>query len=129
MSSFEIDYTKFDVGVVNIIRKAKVDRVNLGTTLDGVKHYKTKGIYYDYEITINTRRMNVEDYDRLYEKITTPVDYYMVTVPYGQETKTFKAVVSVGDDSIVQDFSKLRKWGSLKIIIEALEPEKVANDD
>ena len=122
---FKINDTTFDVGVVNIVRKPKFDRVNLGTTLDGIKHYKTNGIYYDYEITINTRHMNVADYDALYEILTTPVDYYMVTVPYGQSTKTIKAIVSAGNDTLIQNFSTLKKWGSLKITIEALEPERV----
>ena len=126
---FKINDETFDVGVVNIIRKPSIDRINLGTTLDGVKHYKTKGTYYDYEITISTRHMNVAEYDRLYEILTAPVESYMVTVPYGQVEKPFKAIISVGNDNILQNFSTLRKWGSLKIIIEALEPERVVADD
>ncbi len=122
---FKINDVTFDVGVINITRKPTIDRTKLGVTLDGVKHYKTNGTYYDYEITINTRHMNVTDYDKLYEILTAPVDYYMVTVPYGQSTKTIKAIVSAGNDSIIQNFSTLKKWGSLKIMIEALEPERV----
>ena len=126
---FKINDVTFDVGVVNITRKPTIDRTQLGITLDGVKHYKTNGTYYDYEITINTRHMNVEDYDKLYEILTAPVAYYMVTVPYGQSTKTIKAIVSAGNDSIIQSFSTLKKWGSLKIMIEALEPERVVAND
>lgn len=128
-SLFKINNVTFDVGVVNITRKPRIDRTELGTTLDGVKHYKTNGTYYDYEITINTRHMNVAEYDKLYEVLTAPVDSYMVTIPYGQTEKTLKAIVSAGNDNIIQNFSTLRKWGSLKITIEALELERVnAND-
>lgn len=126
---FKINDNTFDVGVVKITRKPKIDRTELGTTLDGVKHYKTNGTYYDYEITLNTRHMNVAEYDRLYEILTAPVDSYMVTVPYGQSEKSFKAIISAGNDNILQNFSTLRKWGSLKITIEALEPERVVADD
>lgn len=126
---FKIDDITFDVGIVNITRKPTIDRTNLGITLDGVKHYKTNGTYYDYEITINTRHMNVEDYDKLYEILTAPVDSYIVTIPYGQNEKTFRAMVSAGNDSIIQNFSTLRKWGSLKIMIEALYPERVVAND
>jgi len=126
---FKINDVTFDIGIVNITRKPTIDRTSLGTTLDGIKHYKTNGTYYDYEITINTRRMNVTDYDRLYEMLTAPVDYYNVTIPYGQTEKTFRAIVKPGNDSIIQNFSTLRKWGSLKIMIEALEPERVVVND
>lgn len=124
---FKINNVAYDVGVINIVRKPRIDRINLGTTLDGVKHYKTYRTYYDYEITINTRHMNVAEYDTLYEILTAPVDSYSVTLPYGQTTKTFNAALSVGNDSIIQNFSTLRKWGTLKILVEALEPEREAS--
>ena len=125
---FKINNEVFDVGVVEILRKASIERKSLGTTLDGVKHYKTLGTYYDYEITINTKKMNVSEYDRLYGIVTAPVDYYMVTIPFAQSEKTFKASVSTNSDKMLQSFSNFRKWGSLKILIEALEPERVSEN-
>lgn len=121
MIGIEIDGEKFDVGIVNITRKASLITRNLGETLDGISHVQAVGTRYDYEVTFLTKRMNVAEYDRLYELLTSPVDSHIVTMPYGQSTITFNATVSTGSDSIVFDYTNLRRWNQLKVNFEALE--------
>lgn len=121
-----IDNNTYSVGIIKITRKATQKIENLGTTLDLRKHYDIKGTYYDYEVELATSRLNVTDYDNLYEVLTAPQESHTVTLPYGQSTLTFEARVSVANDSIVQSFTSLKKWGTLKVTFEALTPQKEA---
>lgn len=121
-----IDNTTYNVGIIKITRQASQKLESLGTTLDLRKHYDIKGTYYDYEVELATKQMKVADYDSLYEILTAPQESHTVTMPYGQSTITFEARVSVANDSIVNKFSLLKKWSSLKVTFEALTPQKEA---
>ena len=121
-----IDNNSYDVGIIKITRKATQDIDKLGTTMDLRKHYDIKGTYYDYEVELATYKMQLADYDNLYEVLTTPQESHIVTLPYGQSTLTFEARVSVASDSLIKSFTALKKWSSLKVTFEALTPQKEA---
>lgn len=121
-----IDNNNYDVGVIKITRKASQRIENLGVTMDLRKHYDIKGTYYDYEVEFGTRNMSLNDYDNLYEALTTPQESHIVTVPYGQSTLTFECRVSVASDTLIKSFSNFKKWGTLKVTFEALTPQKEA---
>lgn len=121
-----IDGVNYSVGIIKITRKASQKIENIGITLDLRKHYDIQGTYYDYEVELATQHMNVAEYDRLYEILTTPVESHMVVLPYGQSTLNFEARISVASDSLVKNFSTFKKWGTLKVTFEALEPQKEA---
>lgn len=121
-----IDNNSYDVGIIKITRRATQDIDKLGTTMDLRKHYDIKGTYYDYEVELATYKMQLADYDNLYEVLTTPQESHTVTLPYGQTTLTFEARVSVASDSLIKSFTALKKWSSLKVTFEALTPQKEA---
>lgn len=124
-----IDNVNYDVGIVKITRKVSTDADSLGITLDGRKHYNVKGTYFDYDVQFNTKAMNVAQYDALYEKLVEPVEYHTVTLPYGQSTITFIAKTKVGNDSLIHNFTSLKKWGGFTVTFEALEPQMEAEYD
>jgi len=121
-----IDGVNYSVGIIKITRKASQKIENIGITLDLRKHYDIQGTYYDYEVELATQHMNVSAYDRLYEILTAPVESHRVVLPYGQSTLNFEARISVASDSLVKNFSTFKKWGTLKVTFEALEPQKEA---
>ena len=120
-----IDGQTFRVGIIKVTRKASLNRESHGTTLDGRKHYDALGTYFDYDVTIDTKAINIKEYDRLYEVITQPVEYHIVTMPYGQDEISFKAMIKTSNDSIIANYTNFRRWNGLKITFEALEPQKV----
>ena len=120
-----IDGQTFRIGIIKITRKASLNRESHGTTLDGRKHYDALGTYFDYDVTIDTKAINVKEYDRLYEVITKPVEYHIVTMPYGQDEISFKAMIKTSNDSVIANYTNFRRWNGLKITFEALEPQKV----
>lgn len=121
-----IDNTTFEVGIVKITRKASQKLENIGITMDLRKHYDVRGTYYDYEVELATQRMNVNDYDSLYEILTNPQESHTVTMPYGQSMLTFEARASVASDALIKSFNRFKKWGTLKVTFEALTPQKEA---
>ena len=121
-----IDNNTYSVGIIKVTRRATQNMENLGTTLDLRKHYDIRGTYYDYIVEMATSKMRVADYDSLYEVLTTPQESHVVTLPYAQGTLTFEARVSVADDVLLNSFTNLKKWGTLKVTFEALTPQKEA---
>lgn len=120
-----IDGQTFRIGIIKITRKASLNRESHGTTLDGRKHYDALGTYFDYDVMIDTKAINVKEYDRLYEVITQPVEYHIVTMPYGQDEISFKAMIKTSNDNVIANYTNFRRWNGLKITFEALEPQKV----
>lgn len=121
MSLVTIDGTSYDVGIIKITRKARIDKKQIGVTLNGTTHYNALGTYYDYQVDFATRKCNVQEYDALYEVLTSPVAEHEVTLPYGQDSITGKYSVSVANDSIISNFNNFRRWSSLSVTFEALE--------
>ncbi len=121
-----IDNNSYDVGIIKITRKATQDIDKIGTTMDLRKHYDIKGTYYDYDVELATYKMQVAEYDSLYEILTAPQESHTVTLPYGQTTLTFEARVSVASDTLIKSFTAFKKWSSLKVTFEALTPQKEA---
>ena len=121
-----IDNNTYDVGIIKITRKATQDIDKLGTTMDLRKHYDVKGTYYDYDVEFATYKMQVAEYDSLYEVLTTQQESHTVTLPYGQSTLTFEARVTVANDSIIKSYTNFKKWSTLRVTFEALTPQKEA---
>ena len=47
-----------------------------------------------------------------------------MTLPYGQETISFRARVKVSNDNINANYKNFRSWTGLKITFEAIEPQR-----
>lgn len=119
-----IDGIGYKIGIIKVTRKATINYENHGTTLDGIEHADPLGTYFDYEVTINTLALNVAEYDRLYEVLTAPVEYHFVTLPYGQESISFRARIKLSSDNINANYKNFRSWTGLKITFEAIEPQR-----
>lgn len=122
-----IDGQTFDVGIVNIERKATIEKELIGTTIDGANHYNTTGTRYDYDVTFATKKMNIEEYNRLYEVLTAPVDTHSVTMPYGQTTITFNASIVGASDNIIANYNNFRRWSELKISFDSAELQRMVD--
>lgn len=112
-----IDDVNYNVGIIKITRKPTQKAESLGTTLDLTKHYDVKGTYINYEVELATNKLNLRQYDELYEILTNPVESHIVTLPYGQGDLTFLARVSCGSDVLVQNYTTFKKWRKLKSYI------------
>ena len=122
-----IDGTSFDVGVSYIKRKARIeDGPNAGESKRGDWIRDVYGTFYDYILAFDTSAgLTREDYDKLYDILTSPVEFHTLVVPYGQSTLTFYAGITGAEDNVIlMDDGTV--WGNLSITFRAKAPQRLA---
>lgn len=124
----KIDGTEYGVIITALQRSFEVvDGENAGRTLDGVMHRDLIGTYYNYAVTVNTDRLTQEQYNELYEIISSPTESHNITVAYGNSVRTFKAYITNGTDDLIRQYSETnRYWGNLSFNLIAMEPQRSA---
>ena len=101
------------------------DTDNAGRNVQGEMIRDIVGTYYNYTVAFNTKYLNYEEYDDLFETLSAPVDYHTITAPYGQQTLTFTAYVTNGADALTRvDSQGNRLWGGLSINFIAMSPAR-----
>lgn len=124
-AGFKIDGVSYAVGVTSLKRSARVgEGTGGGTTLSGKMIRDVIGTYYDYTLVLSVDMMTLDDYDDLYDTLTDPVDSHEVEVPYGQETLTYDAAISVVDDTL-ELMDNTNYWGELTVTFTAIEPGRI----
>lgn len=86
---------------------------NAGTMLSGDYTRDLMGTYYDYSMEVEPDPRFPADYDAFYEAISAPVSSHSLTLPYGQSTITFDAMVSEGTDLYRGKVANRTRWGGL----------------
>lgn len=122
-----IDGTPFDVGVAYIKRQARIpDGPNAGESKRGDWIRDVYGTFYDYILAFDTSAgLSKEDYDTLYNVLTSPVEFHTLVVPYGQTTLTFYAGITGAEDNVIlMDDGTV--WGNLSITFRAKAPQRLA---
>lgn len=122
---FTIDGVGYNIGVESIARKARLsDGPNADNALSGYHWRDLQGTFFDYTFQLSADGMNRDDYDSLYEVLTSPVDSHTVVVPYGQTTLSYEAYIEVVEDT-VEYMDDGACWGGLTVTFYAREPKKV----
>ena len=127
MSPFTLDGVSYNVFVPEdgIKRSGQVlDGDNAKRSQNGHMIRDIIGTYYNYTIDLDTSQTDVEEYDKLYEVLTAPVDYHTLKVPYGQETLTFKAYVTGAEDTLRSMAGGVNLWHGLSINFIAMKPQR-----
>ena len=125
---FGIDGHFFDVRIPEkgIKRSFSIaDSDKAGRVLTGRMVRDIIGTFYNYTITLDTNRLNPQQYDELYEIISSPQDSHMITLPYGQTSKTFEMYITAGEDTIITTGAGtdgVNVWEGLSINVIMTEP-------
>ena len=95
-----VDSVSYDVLIAsNIERAFSLKQGNQGGIAQtGREIPDILGTDYVYTIRVEPNKNKYADYDSFYEAITSPADYHEVTLPYGQTTITFDAMILSGQD-------------------------------
>lgn len=102
-----------------------LDGDNAGRTLSGRMGRDIIGTFYNYELQIEPDKKNLADYDSLYQVISDPSkDSHIIVMPYGQETLTFEAYVTSGQDSLSRVKNNKKYWQGLTVQFIAMEPQR-----
>ena len=124
---FKVDGVSYNVIVPEggLKRQGRVlDGESVGRMLSGRMMRDIVGTYYNYAMQIDTRNLDVAQYDALYQVLSAPVDYHTVILPYGQSTLTFQAYVTNLDDELVLIQEGRNLWGNLAFTFVAMQPER-----
>ena len=99
---------------------------NSSIMLSGLYDRDILGTYYDYEMEVEPDPFHPEDYDRFYEAISAPVQSHEITLPYGQSSITYDAMVSSGEDTMRDKIAGVQRWTRLKVQFSAARPQRPA---
>lgn len=101
-----------------------LDGPNAGRMLGGRMTRDLIGTFYSYQLEISMNGSGLEEYDRLFQVLSAPVESHTVTFPYGQSTLTFEAYVTKGSDSLIRKHRSGNYWSGLSIQFVAMEPQR-----
>lgn len=108
-----IDGIDYSIGVVKISRKANVFDKYAKRTVDGDLHREIIGVYYNYEIEFGSF-WDMEQYDKLYDKLTEPQEFHIISIPTNKGIRTFKGYIAEVEDQIEYVSNNNRKITGLK---------------
>ena len=119
-----IDGEHFAVGVVSLKRKGEFLDKYAQRTESGALERELIGVYFNYQLKLEPSA-NPAEYDRLWEKLTEPVEFHTVTVPYGSgSTHTFTAYFSNVADELLLQKAVRSYWNNLTVNFIAKDPAK-----
>lgn len=123
-SYIEIDSTQFNIPVTILKEDADFLYKYAERTVDGKLHSELIGVYFNYQLTFG--RGTGSDYNDLWEKITEPVEFHSVKVPYPDGTgyKTFQAYFSNVSHEIRRVSGTTNYWEGLTVNFIAQEPAR-----
>ena len=121
MDIFKIDGQSYNVGVKSIKREAPFLDKYANRTENGDVKRDLIGVYRTYTLTLVPVN-DVDEYERLYNKLTEPVDFHNITVPDTTGTITYKAYVTTVSDDIKYIKDGIPYWGNLQVKFIAKSP-------
>lgn len=83
------------------------------------------GTFYNYSMTISTNNLSAEEYDELYDLISSPVESHVIIAPYGQTTLQFDAYITNGSDTLGRRLNGVNRWRELTFNFIAMAPQRV----
>ena len=124
MSLFTIDGKEFNIPVVSLKREAPVLDKYATRTEDGGLQREIIGVYYNYNLTFPRLNLNCEEYAKLWDAITAPVEFHTFTVPGSDGDYTFKGYITTTGDTLVKAKNGKYYWGGLSIKFIAKDPAR-----
>ena len=97
---------------------------NNGTAISGRSIRDILGTNYKYEMTVRADPKYPTDYDSFFYKISEPVDYHTVSLPFGQSTLTFQAKISDGSDVYKGYYKGFHRWDEMSLTFESMAPQR-----
>ena len=131
MKNLNIDGTEYRVKLVygSLKRSFTItEGPNSGVAITGRAIRDIIGTTYSYSVDVEPDPAHPEDYDAMYEALTSPVDYHTVVMPYGQNALTFNAMITGGTDSLGANIGGFKRWNGLTLQFLAREPQRSVFD-
>ena len=118
-----IDGQTYDVDVVSIERTGDFLDKAADRTDDGDLHRELLAVYFNYQMKFGPG-VNTSEYARLWDKLTEPVEYHTVTVPYGNGSFTYTAYFSNVKDKMLLKEAEFNFFTDLSVNFIAKVPAR-----
>lgn len=97
---------------------------NAGDMLSGRHERDLLGTRYGYSMQVEPDPAHPEDYDAFYDAVSAPVDSHQITLPYGQSTISYEAMIESGQDTYAGILGGKQRWKGLQINYRPIEPQR-----
>lgn len=118
-----IDGQTFNVEVESVRRTADFLDKYAERTEDGDLKRELIGVYFNYTLQLFGNGDTAE-YDRLWDKLTEPVEFHQVTVPGAGGDYTFAAYFSGVSDQLALQRAAKNYWTDLAVTFTAKAPAR-----
>lgn len=98
---------------------------NAGEMISGLRERDLVGTYYGHSMAVEPDPRYPQDYDQLFEDLAAPVPSHSVTMPHGQGTVTYQAMVSSVSRRPSGVLAGVRRWKGLTVAFESIRPVRV----
>lgn len=121
-----IDNQTFDIGVISLKRKADFLDSEATQRLENGDMYRDLiGVYFNYDLKFEPCTPEKHgEYMRLWEKLTEPVEFHTVTVPYNNTNFSFVAYFANVADELMLQQAGVNFWKNLTVNFKAKSPAK-----
>lgn len=119
-----IDGQYFDVPLISLRRTADFLDKYAERTEDGDMKRELIGVYYNYQLAFGT----IDDdttYEKLYDKLTEPVEYHDFVMPTTKGKYTFRGYISSVSDEIYKIKGATAKYKGLQCRFTSKKPARV----
>ena len=99
---------------------------NTGRNLKGAMTLDPIGTFFSHKVTFKRCKENVQEFDRLYNFLTTPrYDGFDIEIVHNQTTIKYKAYVSQGTRTLQRIVERIKKvlWGELSVNFVPIEAQ------
>jgi len=95
---------------------------NKGNGITGRNIRDVLGTNFEFTMTVRSHPDYPSDYDNFFEQIKNPVESHIITLPYGQSTITFEAMIESGEDEFEGVYAGYKRWDKLSLTVKTIEP-------
>lgn len=102
-----------------------IEGPNASKMLSGRRELDLLGTEYPYQLAVEPDPAHQDDYDAFFWAISAPVNSHSVTMPSGNGTLTFDAMVRSGKRVYKGKLAGNSRWSGLVVNFDPIEPQRV----
>ena len=101
-----------------------IDGTNAGRVMSGLMVRDVIGTFYNYSMEIDPDENYPQEYDALYQVLSSPAPSHRIIVPYGQSVLSFSAYITNGSDTLTFMEAVKNRWEGLSVNFIAMSPQR-----
>mgnify|MGYP006928634353 CR=1 FL=1 len=119
----KIDGIDYNIPLASVKRTADFLDKYAERTEDGDLKREILGVYFNYQLSIGTIN-DEEEYEKVYDKLTEPVEYHDFELPTTRGTYQFRGYISSVSDEVEKIFSDTARFKGLSCKFTAKKPAR-----